>query len=95
MDCSETQIQTYKPIAQRLRNEGRTLKWLYGQALAEGKGWSYHLFKIVANGWHNHEEIEAWLREKGFGGELEAAQSEVRKIKLRKLREEAAEYGNE
>lgn len=84
-----------KPIARKLRREDRTLESLHAEAVKEGKDWSFPLFKSVTNGWHRHEGIEAWLRVKGFGEELDEARALTRQFKMKKLREEEAEYGNE
>lgn len=64
----------YKPIAFKLKMEGRTQVGLYRKAVSEGNMWGYEKFKQVCTGWSRHEDIEAWLDKEGLGDELRKAQ---------------------
>jgi hypothetical protein len=82
----QTKYKRYNPVARVLRQDGRSVDWLYHQAKSDGKTWGYNLFRRVASGWHKHAEIELWLEERGYGEALREAQEMTRKLQLEKLR---------
>ncbi len=89
-----SKFRNYNAFARRLREEkGLSIPWLHRQALDEGKEWTYELFRRVLSGWHRNEEIEEWARNHGYGEYLDEAQADVRRHKMRKLKEEVAKYG--
>ncbi len=86
----------YKPVARKLRSDGRTQAGLWRKALSEGKDWSSSLFNNVCNGWSENAEIEAWLEKEGLGEEVREARRlseqalKAREAEQKKLAEEAA-----
>lgn len=67
----------YKPIAFKLKMQGRTQVGLYRKAVAEGNNWGYEKFKGVCTGWIRDPDIEAWLDKEGFAAELVKAQKDT------------------